>query len=93
MRIKPASFMSVPRVKEASLLLSHERAGRTIRMAMRRLTRLTNAFSKKPDNLRAACAPHFAYYNFCRIHKTLRCTPAMAVGVTKRVWELRDLLA
>jgi len=53
-----------------------ERQNLTMRMMMRRLTRLTNAFSKKWDNLRAALALHFAYYNFCRIHKTLRCTPA-----------------
>ena len=59
---------------------------------MRRLTRLTNRFSKKLENLRAAYALHFAYYNFCRIHKTLSCTPAMEAGVTKRVWELKDLL-
>ena len=62
-------------------------------MMMRRLTRLTNAFSKKWANLKAALALHFAYYNFCRIHKTLRCTPAMAAGITKSVWELKDLLA
>jgi hypothetical protein len=61
-------------------------------MHMRRLTRLTNGFSKKLENLRAVYALHFAYYNFCRIHKTLRCTPAMAAEVTGHVWELRDLL-
>ncbi|MDT7602049.1 MAG: hypothetical protein QOF61_46 [Acidobacteriota bacterium] len=70
-----------------------ERQNLTMRMMMRRLTRLTNAFSKKWENLNAALALHFAYYNFCRIHKTLRCTPAMAAGVTKTVWELQDLLA
>lgn len=64
----------------------------TIRIGMRRLTRLTNAFSKKVENLYAAYALHFAYYNFCRIHKTLRCTPAMEAGITKRLWELKDLL-
>ncbi|HVG28591.1 MAG TPA: IS1 family transposase [Pyrinomonadaceae bacterium] len=69
-----------------------ERQNLTMRMMMRRLTRLTNAFSKKWENLRAALALHFAYYNFCRIHKTLRCTPAMAAGITKTVWELQDLL-
>lgn len=70
-----------------------ERQNLTMRMMIRRLTRLTNAFSKKWDNLKAALALHFAYYNFCRIHKTLRCTPAMAAGITKSVWELQDLLA
>lgn len=69
-----------------------ERQNLTIRMCMRRMTRLTNGFSKKWDNLRAAFALQFAYYNFCRIHKTLRCTPAMAAGITKTVWELKDLL-
>ena len=69
-----------------------ERQNLTMRMMMRRLTRLTNAFSKKWENLRAALALHFAYYNFCRIHKTLRCTPAMEAGITGHVWELKDLL-
>lgn len=69
-----------------------ERQNLTIRMSMRRMTRLTNGFSKKWDNLRAALALNFAYYNFCRIHKTLRCTPAMEAGITKTVWSLEDLL-
>lgn len=69
-----------------------ERQNLTLRMSMRRLTRLTNAFSKTWANLKAAYALQFAYYNFCRIHKSLRCTPAMAAGITKHVWELRDLL-
>lgn len=60
---------------------------------MRRLTRLTNAFSKKWESLRAALALNFAFYNFCRIHKTLRCTPAMEAGIAGHVWELKDLLA
>jgi len=64
----------------------------TIRMMCRRFTRLTNAFSKKLANLKAALALHFAYYNFCRIHQTLRVTPAMAARVTDRVWELQELL-
>jgi IS1 family transposase len=70
-----------------------ERQNLTIRMQMRRLTRLTNAFSKKWENLWAAYCLHFAYYNFCRIHKTLRVTPAMETGITTRVWELANLLA
>jgi transposase-like protein/IS1 family transposase len=69
-----------------------ERQNLTMRMSMRRLTRLTNGFSKKWDNLNYALALYFAYYNFCRIHKTLRCTPAMRAGITKTIWELKDLL-
>ncbi len=70
-----------------------ERQNLTIRMACRRFTRLTNAFSKKLDNLKAALALHFAYYNFVRIHRSLRVTPSMAAGVTDRVWDLTELLA
>ena len=78
----------------AKICTSHvERQNLTIRMQMRRLTRLTNAFSKKWENLWAAYCLHFAYYNFCRIHKTLRVTPAMETGITSRVWTLADLLA
>jgi len=69
-----------------------ERQNLTIRMAIRRFTRLTNAFSKKLDNHKAACALHFAYYNFCRIHKTLRVTPAMEAGLTNHIWNLTELL-
>jgi IS1 family transposase len=69
-----------------------ERQNLTIRMMCRRFTRLTNAFSKKLANLKAALALHFAYYNFCRIHATLRITPAMAAGVTDRVWDLEELV-
>jgi hypothetical protein len=58
----------------------------------KRLTRLTYAFSKKWDNLRAALALHFAYYNLCRIHGSLRITPAMAAGITDHVWTLRELI-
>ena len=70
-----------------------ERQNLTIRMQMRRLTRLTNAFSKKWENLWAAYCVHFAYYNFCRIHKTLRVTPAMEAGITNHVWDISELLA
>ena len=69
-----------------------ERQNLTIRMQLRRFTRLTNAFSKKLVNLKAACALHFAHYNFCRVHSTLRVTPAMAAGVSEHVWELEELL-
>jgi transposase-like protein/IS1 family transposase len=70
-----------------------ERQNLTIRMGMRRLTRLTNAFSKKWDNLWSAYCLHFAYYNFCRVHKSLRVTPAMEAGVSDHVWPIAELLA
>lgn len=69
-----------------------ERQNLTMRMQMRRFTRLTNAFSKKLRNLKAAVALHFAHYNFCRIHKSLRMTPAMRAGVTDRLWDLSELV-
>jgi hypothetical protein len=61
-------------------------------MGMRRMTRLTNAFSKKWENLKAAYALWFAYYDFCRVHQTLRVTPAMEAGITDHVWEIGELL-
>ena len=61
-------------------------------MHSRRLTRLTNAYSKSLRNLKAAVGLHFAWYNFVRIHRTLRVTPAMEAGVTGRLWSLEDLL-
>jgi hypothetical protein len=64
----------------------------TLRMSMRRFTRLTNAFSKKLENLQAAVSLHFAHYNNVRIHKTLRVTPAMAAGVSDRMWSLEELV-
>lgn len=70
-----------------------ERSNLSMRTSIRRLTRLTNAFSKKWENLQAALALYFAYYNFCRIHSSIRCTPAMEAGLTNTVWSLRDLLA
>jgi transposase-like protein/IS1 family transposase len=70
-----------------------ERQNLSIRMGMRRMTRLTNAFSKKWENLKAAYALWFAFYNFCRMHKTLRMTPAMEAGITDRIWTIGDLLA
>jgi IS1 family transposase len=68
-----------------------ERQNLTIRMHMRRFTRLTNAFSKKVENHAHAVALHMMYYNFVRIHKTLRVTPAMAAGVADRLWEIADI--
>jgi IS1 family transposase len=70
-----------------------ERQNLTMRMHMRRFTRLTNAFSKKVENHAHAVALHFMYYNFVRLHKSLRVTPAMAAGVTDRLWELKDIVA
>ena len=69
-----------------------ERQNLTMRMSMRRVTRRTNGFSKKIENLNHAVALHFMYYNFCRIHQSLRITPAMASGVTDRLWEIEDIL-
>ncbi|CAG0984098.1 hypothetical protein ANRL2_02675 [Anaerolineae bacterium] len=68
-----------------------ERQNLTMRMSMRRFTRLTNGFSKKIENLEHAVALHFMHYNFGRIHKTLRVTPAMAAGVTDHVWTLEEI--
>ena len=70
-----------------------ERHTLTICMGMRCFTRLTNAFSKKIENHSHAVALHFMYYNFCRIHQTLRITPAMAAGVSDHVWEIEEMLA
>ena len=69
-----------------------ERNNLNVRMHSRRMTRLTNAFSKKIENHAHAMALHFFYYNFVRIHKTLRTSPAMAAGVTKRLWEMGDVV-
>ena len=70
-----------------------ERQNLSIRMGMRRMTRLTNGFSKKWENLEFAYALWFAYYNFCRVHKTLRVTPAMEVGITDHIWTIQELIA
>jgi IS1 family transposase len=69
-----------------------ERLNATTRLHMRRLTRLTLAFSKKRENFEAAVGLHFAYYNFVKRHNTLRCTPAMAAGVTSTTWTVGDLV-
>ena len=70
-----------------------ERQNLTMRMNMRRFTRLTNAFSKKVDNLRYSVAIHFMHYNFCRIHQTLRVTPAMEAGIADHVWSLGEVVS
>ena len=69
-----------------------ERQNLTMRMSMRRFTRLTNGFSKKLENMCAAVALHFAHYNLVRIHKTLRMTPAMAHGISDHIWTVDALL-
>lgn len=69
-----------------------ERQNLTIRMSMRRFTRLTNAFSKKLETLKRAVASHFMYYNFVRVHQTLRVTPAMEAGLLDHVWSLEELV-
>jgi IS1 family transposase len=69
-----------------------ERQNLTMRMSMRRFTRLTNAFSKKLDNLKAAVAVYFMHYNFARIHQTLRVTPAMEARVSDHVWSIEEIV-
>jgi hypothetical protein len=70
-----------------------ERQNLTMRMGMRRFTRLTNGFSKKVENHECAIALHFMHYNFCRIHQTLRVTPAMEAGVADHVWSLEEIIS
>ena len=70
-----------------------ERQNLTMRMSMRRFTRLTNGFSKKIENHEAAIALHYMHYNFCRIHQTLRVTPAMEAGIAGHVWSIAELVA
>jgi hypothetical protein len=69
-----------------------ERQNLSLRMGIRRMTGLTNAFSRKRENFEAAYAIWFVFYNFCLIHKTLRVTPAMEAGIADRVWTMQDLL-
>jgi hypothetical protein len=69
-----------------------ERANLTVRMHLRRFTRLTNGFSKKLVNLKAAVSLFMAWYNFCCVHQTLRVTPAMEAKLTDHVWSIRELL-
>ena len=69
-----------------------ERQNLTMRMNMRRFTRLTNAFSKKVENHAAAVALHYMYYNFCRVHQTLRVPPVMEARVTDHVWNLEEVV-
>ena len=69
-----------------------ERQNLTMRMSMRRFTRLTNGFSKKVENHKAAVALHFAHYNFVRVHRSLRVTPAMEARISERLWSLDELV-
>jgi IS1 family transposase/transposase-like protein len=98
-RYSPAEVVStevvpvIGRPDPDKICTSHvERQNLSIRMGMRRMTRLTNAFSKKWENLKAAYALWFAYYNFCRVHQTLRVTPAMEAGITNHIWNLGELM-
>ncbi|HEY2292343.1 MAG TPA: IS1 family transposase [Thermoanaerobaculia bacterium] len=98
-RYSPPAIISAEKVvisgapEEERICTSHvERTNLHIRMQMRRFTRLTNAFSRKRENLRAALALHFAAYNFTWMHRTIRCTPAMAAGIARKPWTVRDLL-
>lgn len=98
-RYSPPQITGVKRIvvsgqpDEKFISTSHvERQNLTMRMHCRRLTRLTNAFSKKLENFKAAIALHFAYYNFVKVHGSIRCTPAMAVGITSRLWTVGDLI-
>jgi hypothetical protein len=70
-----------------------ERQNLTMRMSMRRFTRLTNGHSKKIENHIHAISLHYMVYNFARYHQTLRCSPAMAAGVTKKLWSIEDVVA
>lgn len=99
-RYSPAEVVStevVPVIGQPDpkrICTSHiERQNLTMRMQIRRFTRLTNGFSKKWENHWAALCLYFAHYNFCRIHSSIRVTPAMEAGITDRVWELAELLS
>ena len=99
-RYSPSEFVSAekrvvmgkPDMKKVSTSYV-ERQNLTMRMGMRRFTRLTNGFSKKVQNLEHAVSLHFMHYNFARIHKTLRVTPAMASGISDHVWSLEEIAA
>lgn len=99
-RYSPAECIGAKKVRvEGNHDIAHvstsyvERQNLTMRMSMRRFTRLTNAFSKKLENHIHALALYFVFYNFTRIHKTLRMSPAMAAGITDRLWSLDDIVA
>jgi hypothetical protein len=88
----PVEIMGKP--VRSRICTSHiERQNLSVRMGMRRMTRLTNCFSKRWSHLEAAYALWFAYYNFCRVHKTLRVTPAMEAGISAQVWTIEQLIS
>ncbi len=91
MGAKKAVISGTPEYAHISTSMT-ERQNLTMRMSMRRFTRLTNAFSKKVENHEAAVALHFMYYNFARVHMSLRITPAMAEGVSDHVWSLEEIV-
>src|SRR6202167_4517681 len=98
-RYSPAQCMGARKAvisgkpERAHISTSHtERQNLTMRMQMRRFTRLTNAFSKKIENHEAAIALHYMHYNFARVHQTLRVTPAMEAGIAKHVWTLEEIV-
>src|SRR6187455_808368 len=90
--IKKEEIMGSPDAKHISTSFV-ERQNLTMRMAMRRFTRLTNGFSKKLQNHEHSIALHYMFYNFARIHQTLRITPAMAAGVSYHVWRIDEIIA
>src|ERR1700691_4483226 len=99
-RYSPAQCMGARKAvisgkpERAHISTSHtERQNLTMRMQMRRFTRLTNAFSKKIENHEAAIALHYMHYNFARVHQTLRVTPAMEAGISNHVWSLEEIIA
>jgi IS1 family transposase len=87
----PCEIMGRP-VRDRICTSHIERQNLSVRMGMRRMTRLTNAFSKKRENLEAAYSLWFAHYNFCRVHKSLRVTPAMESGLTDHAWDVSELV-
>jgi IS1 family transposase len=90
-KVEKTVVVGMPDVTQ--ITTSHvEKQNHTLRMHCRRLTRLTNAFSKKFENFEAAVALNFAYYNFCKVHGAIRMTPAMAAGVEKSIWTVADLI-
>jgi hypothetical protein len=91
MDAKRATIFGAPSTGHISTSIV-ERQNLTMRMSMRRFTRLTNAFSKKVENHEHSVALHFMHYNFCRIHQSLRVTPAMEAGLSNHVWSLEEVL-
>jgi hypothetical protein len=98
-RYSPPDVMSVKRIPVAGnpvvdlISTSHvEKQNHTFQMHCRRLTHLTNAFSKKLENFKAAVALHYAYYNFVKSNIAIRCTPAMEAGIEKSIWTVSDLI-